>query len=49
MEQFNGCDARTMAKFIIATIEGGIMLSRVSKSGEDLENCMALLRRILNI
>mgnify|MGYP001275712018 CR=1 FL=1 len=38
---------RLLAKTIVATIEGGIMMSRVSKAGQDLKDCLAALKAIL--
>jgi TetR/AcrR family transcriptional repressor of nem operon len=37
------------AKHIVATIEGGIMMSRLSKNGDDLRNCLNSIRAILGI
>ncbi len=36
-----------LAKLIIAAIEGGIMMSRVSKDEKDLVDCMESLKRLL--
>ncbi|MBI5248736.1 MAG: TetR family transcriptional regulator C-terminal domain-containing protein [Desulfomonile tiedjei] len=38
-----------LAKHIVATIEGGIMMSRLSKNGDDLRDCLNSLRVILGI
>lgn len=38
-----------LAKLIVAVIEGGIMMARVSKDGRDLQDCILVLRRLLNI
>jgi TetR/AcrR family transcriptional regulator, transcriptional repressor for nem operon len=35
------------AKHIVATIEGGIMMSRLSKNGDDLRDCLNSVRAIL--
>ncbi len=37
------------AKHIVATIEGGIMMSRLSKNGDDLRDCLNSLRVALGI
>ncbi|MEN8136558.1 MAG: TetR/AcrR family transcriptional regulator [Thermodesulfobacteriota bacterium] len=37
----------SLAKMIVAVIEGGIMMSRVSKRKTDLEDCLQTLRAIL--
>jgi TetR/AcrR family transcriptional repressor of nem operon len=37
------------AKHMVATIEGGIMMSRVSKNGDDLRDCLNSIRAILGI
>lgn len=39
--------ARDLAKLILASIEGGIMLSRVSKNQNDFEDCMNALEILL--
>jgi TetR/AcrR family transcriptional repressor of nem operon len=36
-----------LAKHIVATIEGGIMLSKVSKKEDDLRDCLQSLRILL--
>ncbi len=36
-----------LAKAIVATIEGGIMLSRVTKDQADLEDCLTVIRAML--
>lgn len=38
---------RLLAKTIVATLEGGIMMSRVSKNEQDLEDCLRALKAIL--
>jgi TetR/AcrR family transcriptional repressor of nem operon len=38
-----------LAKTIVGTIEGGIMMSRVSKDERDLKNCLDSLRALLGI
>lgn len=38
-----------LAKHIVATIEGGIMFSRVSKSEDDLRDCLRSLRILLEM
>ncbi|MBI5250423.1 MAG: hypothetical protein HY912_13095 [Desulfomonile tiedjei] len=37
------------AKHIVATIEGGVMMSRLSKNGDDLRDCLNSIRAILGI
>ena len=37
-----------LAKAIVATIEGGIMLSRVTKNQADLEDCLAVIGAMLD-
>ncbi|MCB2183324.1 MAG: TetR/AcrR family transcriptional regulator [Desulfobulbaceae bacterium] len=41
--------AETLARHIVATIEGGIMLSRINKSAQGLEDCIRPLRLLLSI
>ena len=36
-----------LAKTIVATIEGGIMMSRVSKDPSDLDDCLTVIKAIL--
>lgn len=36
-----------LAKHIVATIEGGIMMSKVSKKEDDLRDCLQSLRVLL--
>ncbi len=36
-----------LAKTIVATIEGGIMMSRVSKNPADLDDCLTVIKAIL--
>ena len=38
-----------LARTIVGTIEGGIMMSRVSKDEKDLKNCLDSLRALLGI
>lgn len=38
---------KVLAKTIVATIEGGIMMSRVSKNPADLDDCLAVIRAML--
>lgn len=38
-----------LAKHMVATIEGGIMMSRLSKSGDHLRDCLSSLRVLLEI
>lgn len=38
-----------LAKHIVATIEGGIMMSRLSKDGDHLRDCLHSLRILLEI
>ncbi len=38
-----------LAKTIVGTVEGGIMMSRVSKDERDLKNCLDSLRTLLGI
>jgi len=40
---------KALAKHIVATIEGGIMMSRLSKNGDDLRDCLNSIRAILGI
>ncbi|MFZ5799664.1 MAG: TetR/AcrR family transcriptional regulator [Desulfobulbus sp.] len=40
-------EPRLLAKLIVAAIEGGIMMARVSKDGRDLDDCIRSLRRLL--
>jgi len=41
--------ARVLAKHVVATIEGGIMMSRLSKNGDHLRDCLNSVRVILGI
>lgn len=41
--------ASLLAKQIVATIEGGIMMARVSKNGNELQDCLNSLRILLGI
>ncbi len=38
-----------LAKHIVATIEGGIMMSRLSKNEDHLRDCLNSLRIVLEI
>ncbi len=38
-----------LAKHMIATIEGGIMMSRLTKNGDHLRDCLESLRVLLEI
>ncbi|MDQ7785363.1 MAG: TetR family transcriptional regulator C-terminal domain-containing protein [Desulfomonilaceae bacterium] len=38
-----------LAKHMVATIEGGIMMSRLSKNGDHLRDCLNSLRVLLGI
>ncbi len=40
---------RLLAKLIVASLEGGIMMARVSKDGKDLTDCIASIREIVGI
>ena len=42
-------DPRQLAKLIVAVAEGGIMMTRVSKDGRDLRDCILSLRRLLGM
>jgi TetR/AcrR family transcriptional repressor of nem operon len=42
-------ELKVFAKHMVATIEGGIMMSRVSKNGDDLRDCLNSIRAILGI
>jgi len=42
-------DSRSMARFIVASLEGGIMMARVNKNEDDIANSMDMIRRMLNI
>jgi TetR/AcrR family transcriptional regulator, transcriptional repressor for nem operon len=44
-----GVSPEAFAKHIVATIEGGIMMSRLSKNGDDLRDCLNSIRAILGI
>ena len=45
----NDLDSRVLAKHIIAIIEGGIMMAKASKNGDDLQDCLDSLRAMLEI
>lgn len=38
-----------LAKHIVASIEGGIMMSRLSKNGDHLRDCLGSIRLLLGI
>lgn len=38
-----------LAKHIVATLEGGIMMSRLSKNGDHLRDCLNSIRILLEI
>lgn len=40
---------KVLAKHIVATIEGGIMMSRLTKDGGHLRDCLNSIRIILGI
>ena len=40
-------DARKLAKTIVAALEGGIMMARVSKRSSDLADCIGVIRLLL--
>lgn len=42
-----GIDPELFAKTIVASLEGGIMMARVSKDVSDLEDCMNVLRTMM--
>lgn len=42
-------DPFPMARFIVASMEGGIMMARVSKNEDDIVNCMDMIRRMIEI
>jgi TetR/AcrR family transcriptional regulator, transcriptional repressor for nem operon len=44
-----GLAPELLAKQIVATIEGGIMMSRLSKDGSDLRDCLNSLRFIMGM
>jgi hypothetical protein len=43
----NDLDSRILAKHIIAVLEGGIMMAKASKNGDDLQDCLDSLRATL--
>lgn len=42
-------DATTLAKHIIAALQGGIMMAKASKNGDDLQCSLESLRAMLGI
>jgi hypothetical protein len=40
---------RLLAKQIVASIEGGIMMARLSKNEDDLKDCLDSLRALLGM
>jgi TetR/AcrR family transcriptional regulator, transcriptional repressor for nem operon len=42
-------DPESMARHIVATVEGGIMVARASRNPEDLKACLAVLAVLLGI
>lgn len=42
-------DQRQLARLIVAVVEGGIMMARVSKNGRELQDCILSLRRLLGV
>jgi TetR/AcrR family transcriptional repressor of nem operon len=42
-----GIDPEAMARHVVATVEGGIMLARAGRNPADLEACLATLYRVL--
>ena len=45
----NDLDSKVLAKHIIAVLQGGIMMSKASKNGDDLQDCLNSLRVMLGI
>jgi TetR/AcrR family transcriptional repressor of nem operon len=41
-------DSGQVAKAIVALVEGGIMMSRVSKDAADLDDCLAVIKAMVN-
>ncbi len=42
-------DPESMARHVVATVEGGILLARASRNPEDLKACLAVLAGLLGI
>ncbi|MBN2297743.1 MAG: TetR/AcrR family transcriptional regulator [Deltaproteobacteria bacterium] len=42
-------DPVSLARFIVASMEGAIMMAKVSKEEDDMVNCMDMIRRIINL
>ncbi|HHO75827.1 MAG TPA: TetR/AcrR family transcriptional regulator [Deltaproteobacteria bacterium] len=42
-------DPLSLARFIVASLEGGIMMAKVNKSEDHIVNCMDMIRRMLRI
>ncbi len=42
-------DPARLARFIVASIEGAIMMAKVSKEEDDIVNCMDMIRRMLKL
>lgn len=42
-------DPESMARHIVATVEGGIMVARASRNPADLKACLAVLAGLLGI
>jgi len=40
-------DPHSMARFIVASLEGGIMMSKVNKREDDILNCMGMIQGML--
>lgn len=43
------CEPGVMARHIVASLEGGVMLSRLSKNGQDLRDCIDAVYALLGI
>ncbi len=43
------CSPEVMARHIVASVEGGVMLSRLSKNGQDLRDCLNAVYALLGI
>lgn len=44
----NTSDSHLLAKLIVSSIEGAIMMARVSKDEKDLDDCLLILQQILS-
>ena len=42
-------DPEPLAHTIVATLEGGIMMARVSKKSSDLANCIDVIRSLIKV